>query len=61
LGQESTWVKRLGCSFGGPESSVPRTYMIAYDCLCDGLYMLCPGSGTTRRCGPGGVGVALVE
>ena len=25
----------------------------------DGLYMLCPGSGTIRRCGPVGVGVSL--
>ena len=25
---------------------------------CDGLYMLCPGSGTIR-CGPVGVGVSL--
>jgi hypothetical protein len=28
---------------------------------CDGLYMLDPGSGTIRRCGPTGVGVALLE
>ena len=28
---------------------------------CDGLYMLGPGSGTIRRCGPVGVGVALLE
>ena len=28
---------------------------------CDGLYMLDPGSGTIRRCGPDGVGVALLE
>ena len=26
---------------------------------CDGLYMLGPGSGTIRRCGPVGVGVSL--
>ena len=29
--------------------------------LCDGLYMLDPGSGTFRRCGLVGVGVALLE
>jgi hypothetical protein len=29
-----------------------------YGC-CDGLYMLGPGSGTIRRCGPVGVGVSL--
>ena len=28
---------------------------------CDGLNMLGPGSGTTRRCGLAGVGVALLE
>ena len=28
---------------------------------CDGLYMLAPGSGTIRGCGPVGVGVALLE
>ena len=28
---------------------------------CDGLYMHGPGSGTTRRCGPVGVGVASLE
>ena len=28
---------------------------------CDGLYMLGPGSGTIRRCGPVRVGVALLE
>jgi hypothetical protein len=28
---------------------------------CDGLYMFDPGSGTIRRCGPVGVGVALLE
>ena len=27
--------------------------------LCDGLHMLGPGSGTIRRYGPVGVGVAL--
>ena len=27
--------------------------------LCDGLYMLVPGSGTIRRCGLVGVGVSL--
>ena len=27
---------------------------------CDGLYMLGPGSGTIRRCGPVGIPVALV-
>ena len=27
---------------------------------CDRLYMLGPGSGTIRRCGPVGVGVALL-
>jgi hypothetical protein len=26
---------------------------------CDGLYMLCPGSGTIRRCGLVGVGVSM--
>jgi len=26
---------------------------------CDGLYMLGPGSGTVRRCGPVGVGVSF--
>jgi hypothetical protein len=26
---------------------------------CDGLYMLNPGSGTFRRCGPVGIGVSL--
>jgi hypothetical protein len=26
---------------------------------CDGLYMLSPGSGTIRKCGPVGVGVSL--
>ena len=29
--------------------------------LCGGLNMLGPGSATIRRCGLGGVGVALVE
>jgi hypothetical protein len=29
--------------------------------ICDGLYMLSPGSGTIRRCGLVGVGVALLE
>jgi len=28
---------------------------------CDGWYILGPGSGTIRRCGPVGVGVALLE
>jgi hypothetical protein len=28
---------------------------------CDGLYMLGTGSGTIKRCGPVGVGVALLE
>ena len=28
---------------------------------CDSLYMLGPGSGTIRKCGPVGVGVALLE
>jgi hypothetical protein len=28
---------------------------------CGGLYVLGPGSGTTRRCGLVGVGVALLE
>jgi hypothetical protein len=27
--------------------------------LCSGLYMLSPGSGTIRGCGPVGVGVSL--
>ena len=27
----------------------------------NGLYMLGPGNGTIRRCGPAGVGVALLE
>lgn len=27
---------------------------------CDGLYILGPGSGTIRRCGPFGVGMALL-
>jgi hypothetical protein len=31
------------------------------DISCDGLYMLGPGSGTIRRCGPVEVGVALLE
>ena len=26
---------------------------------CDGLYVLDPGNGTTRVCGPVGVGVSL--
>jgi hypothetical protein len=29
--------------------------------LYDGLHMLGPGSGTIRRCGPIGVGVALLQ
>jgi hypothetical protein len=29
--------------------------------LSDGLYMLSPGSGTTGRCGPFGVGLALLK
>jgi hypothetical protein len=29
--------------------------------VCDGLYMLDPGSGTIWRYGPVGVGVALLE
>jgi hypothetical protein len=29
--------------------------------LCNGLYRLSPGSGTIGRCGPVGVGVALLE
>ena len=33
---------------------------IHYD-ICYGLYMLGPGSGTIKRCGPVGVGVALLE
>jgi hypothetical protein len=28
---------------------------------CDGLHMLSPGSGTIRRCGLVGEGVALLE
>ena len=28
--------------------------------VCDGLYMLGAGSGSFRRCGPVGVGVALL-
>jgi hypothetical protein len=28
---------------------------------CDDLSMLSPGSGTIKRCGPVGVGVALLE
>ena len=28
---------------------------------CDGLYMLGPGIGTIRKCGPVRVGVALLE
>ena len=28
---------------------------------CDGLYMLHPGSGTSRECGPVGGGVAFLE
>jgi hypothetical protein len=27
--------------------------------ICDGLYMLDPGSGTIRMCGPVGVGMSL--
>jgi hypothetical protein len=27
----------------------------------DGLYMLCSGSDTFKRCGPVGVGVALLD
>lgn len=30
-------------------------------CVCDGLYMLGPGSGTLKEYGPIGVGVALLE
>jgi hypothetical protein len=29
------------------------------ECLCDGLYILGPGNGIIRRCGPVGVGVSL--
>jgi hypothetical protein len=29
--------------------------------MCDGLYMLGPGSGTIRSCGPVGGGVGLLE
>ena len=36
------------------------TYGILY-IYCDGLYMLGPESGTIRRCGLVGVGVASLE
>ena len=29
--------------------------------VCDGLYILGPGSGPIRRCGLVGIGVALLE
>jgi hypothetical protein len=29
--------------------------------VCDGLYMLVPGSNTIRRCGPAGIGVSWLE
>jgi hypothetical protein len=34
---------------------------LAKESRCDGLYMLGPGSGTTRRCSLVGVGVGLLE
>jgi hypothetical protein len=34
---------------------------VGCDTECDGLYMLGPGSGTIRRCGPVAVGVALLK
>jgi hypothetical protein len=35
--------------------------MVVKGVECYGLYMLSPVSGTIRRCGPVGVGVALLE
>ena len=34
---------------------------LAKESRCDGLYMLGPGSGTTRRCSLVGVGVVLLD
>ena len=37
------------------------TCVCVYEGVCDGLYMLGPGSGTIRGCGPLGLSVALWE
>ena len=34
---------------------------LCLDPQCDGLYMLAPGSGTVRRCGPVGACIALLS
>jgi hypothetical protein len=43
-----------------PRSTI-QVFRIAEDCgmRCDGLYVLSPGNGTIRSCGPVGVGVSL--
>jgi hypothetical protein len=43
-----------------PRYYSPTSYMTSI-CACGGLNMLGPGSGTVRRCGLIGVGVALLE
>jgi hypothetical protein len=41
------------------ELEAPRSLYSAIWPPCDGLYMLSPGSGTIRRCGPVEVGMSL--
>jgi hypothetical protein len=40
---------------------LPQIQVEVYQGPCYGLYMLNPGSGTIRRCGPVGIGVDLLE
>jgi hypothetical protein len=60
-------IHTLGMSTGimepqkGKTKSVSSIYLVWVLSICDGLYMLSPGSGVIRRCGPVGVGVALLE
>ena len=49
------------CLGMAPEDSCLSKPMGSQGVECDGLYMLSPGSGTIRRCGPVGVGVVLLE
>jgi hypothetical protein len=43
------------------EGACVCTCVCVYEGVCDGLYMLGPGIGTIRGCGPLGLSVALWE
>ena len=51
--------RKVAIDFGNNKLSPFVRLLTINVCVCDGLYMLGPGSGTIRGCGPVGVGVSL--